>query len=370
MKTKIVIDGLPLLSPLTGIGRYTYEIAKEIKVDNSFDTNFYYGYYSKKLITSTKKSNLKHIKYFITKNQRLKQIIRKYLEYSSKVNNKKFDLYWQPNFIPLENIKAKKIITSVHDFSFILYRDFHPKERIEYFEKKFFKNISKSDVIITGSYYTKNEILERINISEDRVKVIYHGVNHNLFKIYDNLEISINLPKKFIFCAGSLEPRKNLISLLKAYNKLDKKIKKEYNLVLSGAIGWNNKEILQIIEENKKYIHYTGYVSDIELAKIYNLATIFVYPSLYEGFGLPPLEAMACSTPVITSNISSIPEVCQDAVLYCNPKSIDDIKDKMELLLNDINLQKKLIQKGLLKSKKFNWKTSANSHKKIFRDFI
>jgi glycosyltransferase involved in cell wall biosynthesis len=369
MKAKILIDSISLLSPLTGIGRYTCEISKRIQDYNSFNISFYYGYYSKHLLNQ-KNNNIKDLKNLISKNKTIKKLFRKILLLSANIFNKKFDIYWEPNFIPLDSIKAKKIVTSVHDFSFILYKDFHPKERIEYFENNFFRNIYKSDVIICFSEFTKKEILEKLNFSEDCVKVIYHGIDHNLFKIYNNIELNFILPKKFILSVGSIEPRKNLIGLLKAYNRLPEYLKNEYHLVLAGFKGWNNKEIIDLINKNKKFIHYLGYISDIELAKVYNLASLFVYPSFYEGFGLPPLEAMACGTPVITSNVSSLPEVGGDAVVYCDPYDINDIKNKIEIVLNKKDLQKEMIRKGLKRAKQFTWEKSAREHLKVFKEVL
>lgn len=309
-------------------------------------------------------------KSFITKNKFLKKIARKILLLSGRFFAPKFDVYWQPNFIPNEGIKSKKIVTTVHDFSFVLHKEFHPKERIEYFEKYFLKNIVKSDILITGSEFSKQEILERLNFSAEKIKVIYHGINHNLFKIYTDINITFDLPKNFIFSVGSIEPRKNLLGLLKAYNLLSSEIKKEYKLVLAGFKGWENKEIVDLINQDKKNIFYLGFISDEELAKVYNLSRCFLFPSFYEGFGLPVLEAMACGTPVICSNTSSLPEVGGDAVLYCDAYNVNDIKEKIELLLDDEILQKQMIQKGLNRAKLFSWKKSADEHIKVFEEIL
>ncbi len=371
MKPKIVIDGIPLLSSfLTGIGRYTYEISKEVKKTSSFDVNFYYGYYSKKLIEPSSKTNLKSIKTLASKSPILKKLARKALMLYGRFFCKEYDLYWVPNFIPLDSIKAKKVVTSIHDFSFILYKDLHPKERIEYFENNFFKNILRSDLIITGSEFTKKEILDRLDFNEEQVKVIYHGIDHNLFKVTTDLNVNFELPKKFILSVGSIEPRKNLIGLLKAYNNLDNEIKKQYHLVLAGFKGWNNDEIMRLINANNNYIHYLGYVSDEDLVKVYNHASLFVYPSFYEGFGIPPLEAMACGTPVVTSNVSSLPEVGGDAVLYCDPYDIEDIAKQIKTVLDDKVLQEKMMQKGLERAKRFTWEKAAQDHLTLFRSLI
>jgi len=370
LKTKVLIDSLSLLSPLTGIGRYTYEISKRLQTEDDLEINFFYGYYSPKLLEPSLKSGIKSLRSLLIQNQYVKKVVRKILFTSSRLFAPSYDIYWQPNFIPNKNIKSKKIITAVHDFSFILYKDFHPKERIEYLEKNFYSNITRSDIIITGSQFTKQEIIDRLHIKANKIRVIYHGIDHSLFRVHDNLKLDYILPKKFIFSVGSIEPRKNLIGLLKAYQLLDENLKKEYKLVLAGFKGWQNKEIMEIINNNKDTIHYLGHISDKELAKTYNLASIFVYPSFYEGFGIPPLEAMACGTPVIASNRSSIPEVCGDAILYVDPDDTSDITNKIKTLIADENLQKVLVDKGLKKAKEYSWDKSTQAHLKIIKELF
>ena len=370
MKPKVLIDSISLLSSLTGIGRYTYEISKCLKDKDSIELIFFYGYHSKQLVKPSEKSDIKSLKSIISKNQLLKKTARELVTISNKFFSPTYDLYWQPNFIPNGGVKANKIVTSVHDFSFILHENFHPKERIEHFEKNFFKNIVKSDMIITGSEYSKQEIVQRLDFASDKIKVIYHGINHKIFKRYNNIELDVNIPAKFILSVGSIEPRKNLLGLLKAYDILDESIKKVYKLVLVGFKGWQNKEIMKIINDNKKNIHYLGFVSDDKLAKLYNLASLFIFPSFYEGFGLPPLEAMACGTPVVTSNLTSMPEVCGDAVVYCDPYAVEDIKEKIEMVLNDEKLQQEMIQKGLKRAKEFTWGKSAKEHIRVFEEVL
>jgi glycosyltransferase involved in cell wall biosynthesis len=371
LKPKILIDSIALLTPLTGIGRYTYEISKELAKNNAIEYHYYYGYISKNLNGTEKKTAIKKFKKVLTYLGPLKKIIRKIITLSASLTRTRYNLYWQPNFIPNDGIKAKKIITSVHDFSFILHKDFHPKERIEYFEKNFFKNIVKSDAIITGSHYSKQEILERIPSFKDAdVHVIYHGIDHSLFRVYNDLDLPFDLPNKFILSVGSIEPRKNLLGLLYAYEQLDQKLKDEYKLILVGFKGWENQDIMEVIERNQENIIYLGFISDEELAKVYNLATAFVFPSFYEGFGLPVIEAFACGTPVVTSDRTSLPEVGGDAVLYCNPDDSHDIANKISKLLLDSDLQEQLRQKGLERAKLFSWKKSAQEHEKLFLSLL
>jgi glycosyltransferase involved in cell wall biosynthesis len=355
---------------LTGIGRYTYKVSKELKRVDSFELNFFYGYYSKNLIEPSSKNGVENLKSIISKSVFLKKVARKILILSSRLFAPKYELYWQPNFIPNDGIRADKIVTSVHDFSFIEDRKFHPKERIAYYEKYFFRNVVRSDMIITGSEYTKREILERTDFTDDKVRVIYHGLVHTLFRVYNIIELDFEIPSKFILSVGSIEPRKNLLRLLRAYNTLPHQIRDEYKLVLVGFKGWENSEIMSLIEEGGESIIYLGYISDEELAKVYNLASLFLFPSLYEGFGLPLLEAMACGTAVVSSNLSSLPEVGGDAPLYCDPYSIDDIREKIEKVLSDSTLQQEMIQKGLEQVKKFSWEKSAEEHLKLFEEVL
>lgn len=380
-KKKVLIDAVSLLSSFTGIGRYTYENSLKLKNLDSqtFEWFFNYGHHSKELFDGTnKKENfqkLKKIKKVLGRVPFMKSVARKALHVSTKLYSRSYDLYWQPNFIPQPHIRAKFLITTVHDFSFYLQPSWHPKERIEYFKKNFFINVQKSDHIITGSNFSKQEIIKYLKFPEEKITVIHHGVDHNLYKVYpkkilEKTQKKFQLPKSFILFVGSIEPRKNLITLLRAYTKLSKTQKNKTSLVLVGFKGWENKEVMNIITKEKEHIKYLGYVTNKELPHIYNLATIFVYPTYYEGFGIPPLESFACGTPVIVSNVASLPEVCDDCVLYINPDKQDELKDAIEILLKDENLQEVLREKGLKQAQKFSWEDSARKHLELFKKTI
>ena len=339
---------------MTGIARYTYEVSKYLKNDSNLDVEFFYGYYSSQLKKPKEKT-------LTPKNQTLKSIARKVIKLMSKLNTKRYETYWQPNFIPNPNIKADKVVTTFHDFSFEHYKEFHPKERIQYFQQNINK-VLQSDLLITGSYYIKDEIVQRLKIDEKKIKVIYHGINHDIFKKYDDIKIDINLPDRYILSVGSIEPRKNLSTLIKAYNNLSVRYKEDFKLVIVGASGWENSELLKLIDKNN--IIFLSSVSDQLLAYLYNKAYILVYPSFYEGFGLPPIEAMACGCPVITSNTSSMPEICKDFVLYFDPKSIEELTVMLQKSIENQSLMGKLSKDGLDYSKKFTWEKSYQEHKK------
>ncbi len=367
---KIAIDCISLLSPKTGIGRYTYENAKRLIEYKEYEWRLYYGFFSKKLYG--KENGITRVKSLMTRRSFLKKAAKKSIVlYTKYLYNQNFDLYWQPNYIPDPVVKSKKCVVSVHDFSFILNPSWHPKERVEFFDKYFFKNIKRADRIITGSNYSKKEVEKFTGFEKDRIEVIYHGVDHKVYKEYpkeilEGFKKKLSLPDKFFLFVGSVEPRKNLSYLIKAYLELPKFIKNEYKLLIIGFEGWENKDIKKMMEKERDNIFYMGFLSDIKLAFIYNLASLFIYPSLYEGFGLPPLEAMACKTPVITSSVSSLPEVCKDGALYIDPLDESDLIDKILKFVDDEKLQYDLIEKGYNRSKLFSWDKASKKHLEVF----
>ena len=363
MKPRVLIDALSLLGSLTGIGRYTYENSKELERLNIYRIDYFYGYISDKLMAPKDAKSSKSLRALILKSPLVKSVIRSLMFRLSGMLAPRYDLYWQPNFIPNRSIKAHKIVATVHDFSWEIYPEYQPVERVEYFQKYFYAAIAQCDHIITGSHFTKSEIIERTGLTSEKITVIYHGVDHRLF--YPR-QSSPKPAQKYILAVGSIEPRKNLKNVLAAYAMMEKATRDEYHLILVGAAGWNNQEILKEIDSLSQWVSYSGYVSDEELAILYTQASLFIYPSLYEGFGIPPLEAMACGAPVMVSDASTLPEVCGDAAYYVDPLDTKVIKEGIQKVLGDDALQKALIAKGLVRAKEFSWEKSALEHHAVF----
>jgi len=174
-----------------------------------------------------------------------------------------------------------------------------------------------------------------------------------------------NLPDRFILYFGTIEPRKNIIGLIKAFELL--KRKRPVNLVIAGAKGWLDKDIFKTANQSKQArdIFFTGFIEEVDKPYLYNLAELFVYPSFFEGFGFPPLEAMACGVPTIVSNVSSLPEVVGRGALMIDPYHIDELAWAMETVLTDNMLKEKLIEKGISQAKKFSWKKCARQTLKV-----
>jgi len=285
----------------------------------------------------------------------------------------RIDIFFIPLFkiSPVSN-NCKKVITC-HDLSFEYFPKFSPfRDRI--FNKlgpKF--ETKKSDHIIAVSHSTFEDLLRLYNVSPDKVSVIYEGVEDRFrpiddYEYLDKVKKKYNLPHKFILFLGNLDLRKNILGLIEAYKELRKSL--DVKLVLAGQPSWGYKEkSLKLKVQNSKLkddIKFLGYVDERDKPALYNLASIFCFPSFYEGFGLPPLEAMACGTPVITSNNSSLPEIVGDAGLMINPYDTDELGQTMETLIRDESLRNKLKEKCLSQADKFRWDEVAEKTLEVF----
>jgi glycosyltransferase involved in cell wall biosynthesis len=365
------VNTFPLLSPLTGVGNYIHYLIHYFKLlqpQNRY--TYYYGLFGKKAVSGNQETY--QIKRFIKHVPFLPDGLRRSMDFLSRFHRGQYDLYFEPNFIPL-NIKARRTVTTIHDFSFHRHPEWHPKDRIKSFSRTFYKNIVRSARIITDSSYIKDEAVSILNLPDYMITSIPLGVEHETFKVHDKEVLRkyrdrMGLPEHFIFYAGNVEPRKNLKRLLHAYLELPEYLRKEYKLVLAGFKGWKNGEVAKIVRTLSEDVIRLGYVETQKLSYLYSLASLFVYPSLYEGFGLPPLEAMACGCPAIVSRTASLPEVCGDATHYVDPQDVHSIAEGMYRVLTDSNLQHVLSQRGLERAKSYRWEKTAEETLQVFNE--
>nr|WP_245323773.1 glycosyltransferase family 1 protein [Methanomicrobium sp. W14] len=264
-----------------------------------------------------------------------------------------------------------KLIVTIYDVSFQALPECHTEENRQHCLKGTIDAVNNADCIITISNHGKNELVKYFDADPDKIKVTYLAAK-DIFspscqdeqkKIIDKYKLS----KGFILFVGSYEPRKNLITLVKAYVSLPESTKKRHLLVIAGGKGWLNSEIDDIIELNKSSdIRRIGYVDEDDLPGLYSAADVFVYPSLYEGFGLPILEAMACGAPVITSNTSSMTEVGGNAALYFDPHDENQLRELLIKTVDDESLKEDLRQNGFRNAKKFSWEKTARKTLQIY----
>ena len=284
-----------------------------------------------------------------------------------------FDLYFNPHFFtaPL-SVGSKKIIT-FHDLSFERYPGFFSwrKRLWQKFLMSAQQEAKKADKIIAVSQSTKDDLINLYGLEPGKIRVIYSGVGKQFKSMnseqrtVNNIRRKYNLPEKFVLYFGTIEPRKNLIGLIRAFELL--RVKLDLKLVIAGAKGWLEQDVFKVARESKyrSDIFFTGFVEEIDKPALYNLAELFVYPSFFEGFGFPPLEAMACGLPTIVSHTSSLPEVVGQGALMIDPYNIDELAWAMKMALADSNLRERLIKKGIEQAKKFSWSKCAQETLKV-----
>ena len=388
---KIGIDVRTLMDTYySGVSTYSFNLIQELlKIDK--ENNYFLYYNSAKKVTLPNFEGEYSVVHTQYPNKIFNYLLQKNLSLP-KIDNTLggLDIFLAPhyNFMALSG-GVKKVLT-IHDLSFIRYPEYFSRRKNFWHQLINIKKLAHSmDVIVAVSENTKQDIIELLNIREDKIKVVHSGLENNFIQSISDLENSnfesnveenkyrdlkekYNLPDKYILSLSNLEPRKNLRTLISAYNKIRDRNPDFCNikLVICGAKSWSYNNIFESIEKSKykKDIIYTSYIDNLDKPYIYRQAQIFVYPSFYEGFGFPPLEAMASAVPVIASFSSSIPEIIDKAGILLDPKSSDELAMAMTNLLKDEKLRNYYINKGLNRAKKFSWEKTAKTYIKIFND--
>jgi glycosyltransferase involved in cell wall biosynthesis len=366
----------------TGIGYYAHEIIKstqKLYAENKYVLNFFSADCKKEEIgrlqdIKTDQTTISGCFYFP---DILFRILSSFIPipysffFKDDVNLTHFFDY----IIPF-SVKGKKILT-VYDMCFMAYPETLPLKTRLLLAINLKLSCKRADKIITISKFSKKEIMKYLNISSEKIDVVPCGVNLEKYYTLDNKDIIEQIKEKhslkdeYFLYLGTLEPRKNLVRLIEAYYKLKNEADVP-DLVLAGRKGWSYEEIFECIHKLKleQSVFYIGYISDEDTTPLICGATVFLFPSLYEGFGLPPLEAMACGTPVITSNVSSLPEVVGDAALLVDPFDVDDIYKKMKILVSNNDLREELIKKGKSRVSLFSWNNAAIKLMEIYKQII
>jgi len=285
------------------------------------------------------------------------------------------DVFFMPNLTFAALSQKTKLIITLHDLSFERYPEmFSWKRRLWHYLVEPRKLCRQAEKIIAVSESTKNDLVNLYKISPEKISVIYNGLADK-FRVIDRNDKQLiavkeryQLPYRFVLYLGTIEPRKNISSLIKAFNQLKNQARAEnneelnkYKLVIAGQDGWLMKDIWREIDSSpyRADILQISFVAEEDKEYFYNLSSLFVYPSFFEGFGFPPLEAMRCGVPVITANYSSLPEVVNSGGIMIDPYRPSEIATAMWEILTNKTLREKLIQKGLEQAQKFNWKKSA-----------
>ncbi len=278
------------------------------------------------------------------------------------------DVFFMPNLNFAALSREVKLIVTAHDLSFEFFPEmFAWRQRLWHFAVNFRSLLRRADAVIAVSASTKDDLVTRYGIAASKIHVILSGIDAR-FAPADRNDVSLlavqekyQLPYKFILYLGTIEPRKNLGALLSAFEAFQREAVGEemsrYELVLAGRPGWKYEELFQAIDQSpvRDKIRLIGFVEDRDKPALYNLASVFVYPSFYEGFGFPPLEALACGVPVIASDSASLPEVVGEAGVLIDPYRPDEILQAFRGILGDKSYQMKLRERALARRSDFTW---------------
>lgn len=364
---KIAIDIRTAAGERAGKGWYTFHIVMNLlKLDKSNE----YLLYTKDLIPGFE--NSKNVKIVCVTGGGFFW----HLNVARKIIKEKVDVFFAPSsyIIPAILPKNIKSIVTVHDLVSFIFPLKHDK-KATIIERIFLKKaIKKADTVLAVSENTKKDVIEKFKIDGSKIKVVYCAAGENFAQVDSRklfeFSAKTNLPKKFFLAVGTIEPRKNYTNLIKAFALLNKRFE-DYNLVIVGKNGWDYEKVFTEIRKNylHKKVHILGYLSEKSLINLYNLAAGLVFPSFYEGFGIPLLEAIKCSCPVIASNVSSIPEIVGDAGILISPESPEEIYSAMSKLVTNQKFREELKEKGLKRAKKFSWKLSSEKLFKIINNF-
>jgi len=368
---KIAIDARALaIRRKTGVGEYVFELLNTLfKIDKDNQYILFNNSFLQKNSELKKFSEYPNVKIINLKIPN--KIFNSALAFLNYPKLDKIcgtpDVFLSPswNFCKISN-KTKRILT-VHDLSFEISPDFFPfKKKIWHKMIQTKKQAESVHKIIAVSESTKEDLKNIYNIDPEKIKVIYPGINKRFFEKCskekkDLIKSKYGLPPKFIYFIGTIEPRKGLINLIKAFEHFKKSDLENIDLVISGTCGWSYKEILKEINNSayRKNIKLTGYIDDEDKPAIIQLSQLFIYPSFYEGFGFPPLEAMACEIPVIVSHNPSLPEITEDAALMINPWNLEEFSWAIKEGLYNNKLREILIEKGKEHVRRFSWENAA-----------
>jgi glycosyltransferase involved in cell wall biosynthesis len=353
VKVTLVVDALA--PPLAGIGRYTCELCKRLPAQGGVEqvSHFANGRFLENPadFIHSKRWPSRRVPRFIRR-----RLIERRLQ-SSLVHGPNY-------FLPPE---AESGIITVHDLSVLRFPDTHPVARRREFERKFESSLRRAAHVLTDTETVRREVIADLGVPEDKVTAIHLGVDPQ-FRPRSGEELRPQLaqlglvPGGYALCVSTLEPRKKIAELLRAWDQLPRRLRESTPLVLAGGKGWLNEALHEQIRGGVEagWLIHLGFVPEPLLPALFAGSSLFLYPSIYEGFGLPPVEAMASGVPVIVADSSCLPEVCGDAAAYVEPDDIDGFEAAIARALTDSGWRESARTRGLRRAACFNWDRCAS----------
>ena len=366
---RVAFNATPLLAPLSGIGNYIVQVGRALAQQGDVDA---YSFYRNRWRHEAPEAPRELGASAPTLLQRVKPLVpfRGALRAASnwgfprglKVN--RIQVYHEQNYVPLSyNVP---VVITIHDLSWIRYPETHPIDRVRWLERGLPKAIARASSILVDSNFIRAEVISEFGVAPERVRTAYLGVSgayrpRTADETGSTLRGLDLLHGKYLLTIGTIEPRKNIAHVLDAYAGLPSDIRKRYPLVVAGAQGWRASAMVSRLRQlaERGEIRFLGHVPAANLPDLYAGAALFVFPSLYEGFGLPPLEAMASGVPVLASDRTSVPEVIGDAGMILDAAQPDLTTAKIAALLEQPAKRAEMAARGLVRAAGFTWAACA-----------
>jgi glycosyltransferase involved in cell wall biosynthesis len=370
---RIGIDARPLSRELTGIPRVLQNILFELeKLDRE---NVYFLYSNKDFSLPFNNprwhKRVRSFPSFLPGSLWLQRDVRRMADHDH------LDLFWATyHILPLGLPRSVRTVLTAHDLVWRLFPETMTWYSMLVHRMFTERSAQKADKIIAVSEATKNDLESLLHVPAEKIAVIHLGVGspfrpHDPSAAVKYLVERFGVAPRYVCTVGTVQPRKNLVTLIEAIGILKKRGQLAHQLVVAGARGWKNSNVDRLIQRSgltEQEVRFLGFVPDDDLPLLYSGAAVFVFPSLYEGFGLPVLEAMACGVPVVASNVSSIPEVARDAAILVSPRCPEEFADAVRRVGEDAGLRSTLIRKGLQRAQQFQWTAAATKLLRLFEE--
>lgn len=375
---RLALNGSALLSPLTGVGQYAKNLAEHLVAGQHVDLHLFYAAIWSSDVRTGPIREIGAIKNFIKKvvpqPYRVSRAVQQW-RFNMGVRRLRPHLYHEPNFLPFR-FDGPTIITA-HDLSWIRYPETHPAERVAVMNTLFPRSLATASHILTDAEFVRQEIIEEFGVSSTRITSIPLGARP-VFRPHSGQECAQFLNKRaleyrrYVLCVGTLEPRKNLELAIRAYAGLPRSFRERCPLVIAGMKGWLTSKLESVMQPlvASGELLPLGFTTEDELAALYAGAMVLVYPSLYEGFGLPPLEAMASGTPVIVSNRSTLPEVVGNAGVIIDAEDETALRETLLRHAEDHVFWQDRAAVCLLRAGRFSWQRCAEQTIAVYRKVL
>src|SRR5512135_528010 len=374
MALRVGFNATPLLAPLTGIGNYIVRLGAALAASGETDLYAFYGHrwrHETPAVPARSHHGFsaqplrEFIKPLVPLRRELRQA-QQGLSFARGLRRHAIDAYHEPNYVPIRY--DVPVAVTLHDLSWLRYPETHPVDRVRWLERGMPRVVERAAAIIVVSEFVRQEVIAMLGVAPVRVHAIHHGVSPE-FRPRSEPETRAALQALdlehggYVLSVGTIEPRKNVGHVLAAYARLPEALRARYPLVIAGARGWRAADLERELHSlaNSGRIRFLGYVPDADLPALYAGAAAFVFASKYEGFGLPPLEAMASGVPVLVSDRASLPEVVGEAAWLIDPERPEDTARRLEALLEDADVRSLLARRGIERAAGFTWEACARA---------